>query len=146
MSNQKSLSSKFSEELDWRTQKMKEKLHCNAKSYKPMLQNPTAKKYNFIKTTEQKTPQTIENFWSRQMDWKLSNSSRFQSMQKWNRRNSADSNWKPKNKPVVVSVLDSSCKRFCDTAIRKNFYLKPEIQIKKIILRIEAATSVNTMK
>ena len=66
MSNQKSVPSNFSGELDWRTQKKREKLHCNGKSYKLMLQNPTAKRYNFIKTTEQKTPQTIENFWSRQ--------------------------------------------------------------------------------
>ena len=71
MSNQKSVSSKFSGELDWRTQKKREKLHCNAKSYKPMLQNPTAKKHNFIETTEQKTPQTIENFWSRQNGLKI---------------------------------------------------------------------------
>ena len=34
-----------------------------------------------------------------------------------------------KNPVVVKSVLDSRCKRFCDTAIRKNFNLKPEIQI-----------------
>ena len=53
-------------------------------------------------------------------------------MQKWNRRNAADSNWKPKNKPVLVqSVFGSKCKRFCDTAIRENFNLKPETQMEK---------------
>ena len=99
-----------------------------------------------LKQQNRKPRKLSKNFDLVKMDWKLSNSCRFQSMQKWNRRNSADSNWKPKNKPVVESVLDSSCKRFCDTAIRKNFNLKPEIQIKKLILRIEAAISVNTLK
>ena len=37
-----------------------------------------------------------------------------------------------KNNPVVVkSVLDSNCKRFRDTAIRENFNLKTETQMKK---------------
>ena len=39
---------------------------------------------------------------------------------------------KTKNTAVVVkSVLDSNCKRFCDIAMRENFKLKPETQMKK---------------
>ena len=146
MSNQKSVSSNFSGELDWRTQKKKEKLHCNTKYYKLMLQNPTAKRYNFIKTTEQKTPQAVEKFWSRQNGLKNEQFMQISVHAEMKSSKLRIFQLKTKNKPVVVSVLDSSCKRFCDTAIRKIFNLKPEIQIKKLILRIEAAISVNTMK
>ena len=39
---------------------------------------------------------------------------------------------KPKINPIVVkSLLESNCKRFRKSAIRKNFNLKPETQLKK---------------
>ena len=38
----------------------------------------------------------------------------------------------PKINPLVVKLLlESNCKRFRQSAIRENFYLKPETQLKK---------------
>ena len=45
--------------LEGKTKKrQKVKLHCNAKAYQSILQNPMAKKYQHTLSTDQKTPQT----------------------------------------------------------------------------------------
>ena len=54
---------------------------------------------------------------------------------------------KPKINPFVVkSLLESNCKRFRQSAIGENFNLKPETQLKKLILITEATIPINTMK
>ena len=69
-------------------------------------------------------------------------------MQIRNRRYEAYSNKKnsEKNAVVVKSVLDSDCKRFRDTAMRKNVNLKPETQMEKLIPTTEATILINTRK
>ena len=44
----------------------KVKLHCNAKAYQSILQNPMPKKDKHIWRTDQNMPQTIEKNWFRQ--------------------------------------------------------------------------------
>ena len=54
---------------------------------------------------------------------------------------------KPKINPFVVkSLLESNCKRFRQSAIRENFNIKPEPQLKKLIPITEATIPINTMK
>ena len=53
----------------------------------------------------------------------------------------------PKINPFVAkSFLETKCKRFRQSAIRENFNLKPETQLKKLIPITEATIPINTMK
>ena len=53
----------------------------------------------------------------------------------------------PKINPFAVkSLLESNCKRFRQSAIRENFNLKLETQLKKLIPITEATIPINTMK
>ena len=47
---------------------------------------------------------------------------------------------------MVKSFLESKCKRFRQSAMRENFNLKPETQHKKLFLKTEATTPINTVK
>ena len=51
-----------------------------------------------------------------------------------------------KNAVVIKSTLDSNCNSSRDTAIRENFNVKPETQMKKLIPITEATIPINTMK
>ena len=50
------------------------------------------------------------------------------------------------NSFVVKSLLESNCKRFRQSAIRENFNLKAETQLKKLIPRTEATIPINSLK
>ena len=50
---------------------------------------------------------------------------------KWTKRGIFQQKTLKKNAVVIKSTLDSNCNRSRDTAIRENFNVKPETQMKK---------------
>ena len=113
------------------------------------MQNPMAKNYKHFQRTDQNIPQTKHRkklMWSK----KNNNSAMRADFSPYRYEVNERSHFLTKNPKInpceVKSLLESNCKRFRQSAIRENFNLKPETQLKTFIPITEATIPINTMK
>ena len=122
------------------------KLNCIVKAHQSILEISLAEKnWHLIEQTRIPLKIIIEKIWCRQKKSTLEKFMQISVPADMKSTKKPFSNKNPEINPFVAkSLLESNCKRFRKSAIRGNFNLKPETEMKKLIGTNDSTFFTNT--